>query len=73
LRAMRLRGWDSTSGQVTPGVTGVAAAVLDSNGTVLGSLSLTVRRRAIPPAELDALAERVRFCAGIVSGAVARS
>ncbi len=73
LREMRTRGWDSTSGQVTPGVTGVAAAVLDNGGAVLGSLSVTVRRRTIPAPELERLGQQVRFCAGIVSGAVARS
>lgn len=72
LREMRGRGWDSTAGQVTPGVTGVAAAVFDGNGTVLGSLSVSIWRRTVPPAELEAAAERVRFCAGIVNGALAR-
>ena len=72
LRGIRQRGWDSTSGQVTPGVTGVSAAVFDNGGTVLGSLSVSIWRRGVPPAEVEAVAERVRFCAGIVSASVAR-
>ena len=71
LRDMRTRGWDATSGQVTPGITGVAAAVLDNGGAVLGSLSVSVWRRNIPQADLLPIAERVRFCAAIVSKAVA--
>ena len=70
LRDMRTRGWDATSGQVTPGITGVASAVFDNNGAVLGSLSVSVGRRSIPDADLLPMAERVRFCAGIVSNAV---
>ena len=39
LAAIRQRGWDATSGQVTHGVTGIAAPIFDSHENVIGSLS----------------------------------
>jgi DNA-binding IclR family transcriptional regulator len=70
LKAMRTRGWDSTAGHAAPGVTGIAAAVLDYRGAVLGSLSLTVGKPRLGDDDLRALATRVQFCARIVSNAV---
>lgn len=70
LRRIRQQGWDMTEGQATPGVTGIAAAVFDAEGEVLGSVSLTLGRGRPEEVELRRLAERVRFCAGIVSQAL---
>jgi DNA-binding IclR family transcriptional regulator len=70
LKAMRSRGWDATAGHAAPGVTGIAAAVLDNRGAVLGSLSLTVGKPRLDEDELKAMASRVQFCARIVSNAV---
>ena len=70
LKRIRQLGWDITEGQVTPGVTGIAAPIFDNRGTVLGSLSLTVGRTRIDAAEIRAIAERVMFCAGIVTKAI---
>jgi DNA-binding IclR family transcriptional regulator len=70
LKAMRTRGWDSTAGHAAPGVTGIAAAVLDNRGAVLGSLSLTVGRPRLGGDELNAIAGRVQFCSRIVSNAI---
>lgn len=67
LKEMRRRGWDLTESQVTRGVTGIAAPVFDSRGRILGSLSLTLGRTKIPPSEAARIAERVMFCARIVS------
>jgi DNA-binding IclR family transcriptional regulator len=67
LKEMRRRGWDLTESQVTRGVTGIAAPVFDSRGRILGSLSLTIPRTKIPAAEAVRIAERVMFCARIVS------
>jgi DNA-binding IclR family transcriptional regulator len=67
LKEMRRRGWDLTESQVTRGVTGIAAPVFDSRGRILGSLSLTIPRTKIPAAEAARIAERVMFCARIVS------
>ena len=70
LKTMRQRGWDITESQVTRGVTGVAAPILDDRGTVLGSLSLTVGRIRLAEAEIQTIAERVTFCARIVTKAL---
>jgi DNA-binding IclR family transcriptional regulator len=70
LKRIRQIGWDVTEGHVTPGVTGVAAPIFDSGGAVLGSLSLTIGRAGIDSRELGAIADRVRFCAGIVTKAI---
>jgi DNA-binding IclR family transcriptional regulator len=66
LRRIRAAGFDVTHGQVTAGVTGVAAPLLDRGGDVLGSLSLTLPARERDATELQRLGERVRFCAGVV-------
>ena len=73
LRAIRQAGWCMSEGQVTPGVTGIAAPVTDNRGDCVGSLSLTLGRQGVAPEEVDRIAERVVFCAGIVSQAIARS
>ncbi len=70
LRDMRQRGWDITESQVTRGVTGIAAPIFDDRGVVLGSLSLTVGRTRLAEAEIQAIAERVSFCARIVTKAL---
>ncbi|GAA0504039.1 IclR family transcriptional regulator [Pigmentiphaga sp. GD03639] len=71
LAAIRQRGWDSTSGQVTHGVTGVAAPILDSRGSVVGSLSVTIGKARLDERETAAAADRIAFCAGIVSKTIA--
>jgi DNA-binding IclR family transcriptional regulator len=72
LKTIRQTGWDSTHSQVTAGVTGIAAPVFDDRGAVIGSLSLTIGRSGIEAAEIRRIAERVTFCAGIVSKAISR-
>ena len=69
LKEMRQRGWDLTESQVTRGVTGIAAPIFDNRGRVLGSLSLTIGRTKISADEAARIAERVMFCARIVSTA----
>jgi DNA-binding IclR family transcriptional regulator len=73
LAQMRQRGWDASEGQVTPGVTGIAAPVFDNQGAVVGSLSITVGNAAMKSEEIARVAERVTFCAGIVSNAISRT
>ena len=46
LRMIRQAGWDISAGDVTAGVTGIAAPIFDRRRTVLGSLSLTVGQPA---------------------------
>ena len=70
LKEMRQRGWDMTESQVTKGVTGIAAPIFDDRGGVLGSLSLTVGRTRLGDSEIHTIAERVTFCARIVTTAL---
>lgn len=70
LKSIRTRGWDHTSGQVTPGITGVAAPIFDANRNVLGSLSLSLHEKNIGAHRLASIANRVMFCARIVSHAM---
>jgi DNA-binding IclR family transcriptional regulator len=72
LRRIRQAGWDCTEGQVTPGVTGVAAPIFDARGAVLGSISLSIGRTRVEQAEILVLADRIRFCAGIVTKAISQ-
>ncbi len=69
LRAIRVAGWDATEGQVTQGVTGIAAPILDGSGGVLGSLNLTVPRTALSARERGRIASRVVLCADIIANA----
>jgi DNA-binding IclR family transcriptional regulator len=73
LKEMRRRGWDLTESQVTRGVTGIAAPVFDNRGRILGSLSLTIGRTKMPASESARIAERVTFCARIVSTSLPRA
>lgn len=70
LKKIRQRGWDAVEGQVTPGATGIAAPILDSGDLVIGSLSITLGRVRMDEAEIQRLAERVSFCAGIITNAL---
>ncbi|MDB5761030.1 MAG: HTH-type transcriptional regulator KipR [Herminiimonas sp.] len=72
LARMRHAGWDSTSAQVTTGVTGIAAPLFDSKGTITGSLSVTLGSTSLRQTEIEQIAERVKLCAGIVSQAISR-
>jgi len=72
-RQHRERGWVSTSGDVTPGVTGVAAPVFDGRSEIIGSLSLTLRDTQMQAKTIEDVAEQVVFCAGVVSKTLARS
>jgi DNA-binding IclR family transcriptional regulator len=70
LKQIRQRGWESVEGQVTPGATGIAAPILDSGDAVIGSLSITLGRVRMEEADVQRIAERVSFCAGIITNAV---
>jgi len=70
LRAIRQQGWKASESQVVSGVTGIAAPIFDSGDHVMGSLSLTVGRTGLTPAEVAEIAGRVVFCAQIVSAAL---
>jgi DNA-binding IclR family transcriptional regulator len=70
LRAIRQAGWDTTEGQVTAGVTGIAAPLFDAQGTVLGSLSLTLGRNAMTESEISRIAGLVTQAAATVGLAI---
>lgn len=70
LKNIRQRGWESTVAQVTPGITGVAAPVFDMSQNILGSLSLSIHDKNISASQLSSIADRVVFCARIVSQAM---
>lgn len=67
LKDMRQRGWHSTTGQVTPGITGVAAPIFDGAKNILGSLSLSIPDKHIDASRLAMISDRVSFCARIIS------
>ncbi|WP_395448929.1 IclR family transcriptional regulator [Aminobacter sp. UC22_36] len=73
LREQRQRGWVSTTGDVTPGVTGIASPVFDGRSEILGSLSLTLPNGQVQARSLNDVAERVAFCAGVISKTIAYS
>lgn len=73
LAQIRQKGWCVTEGAVTPGVTGISAAVFDNQNAVVGSLSITIGRMAMKREEIERIAERVTFCAGIVSSAISQA
>lgn len=67
LKRIRQKGWVHTEGQVTQGVTGVAAPIFDAKEEIIGSLSLTLPETGMGKERIDAVAERVQFCARIIS------
>lgn len=70
LRAIRKRGWEMSVGQVTPGVTGIAAPVFDARENVLGSLSITIGQTGLEESRVAYVADRVLFCARIVTSTI---
>jgi DNA-binding IclR family transcriptional regulator len=68
----RNRGWSSSTSEVTKGVTGIAAAVLDNQNAVVGSLSISMAGTSISEDEIIRIAERVKFCSRIVSNGISR-
>ena len=70
LKLHRQRGWIATTGEVTAGVTGIAAPIFDARQDVIGSLSLTVRQAQTSPEEVNRIADRVVLCARIISKAM---
>jgi DNA-binding IclR family transcriptional regulator len=70
LRAIRQQGWEASESQVVSGVTGIAAPIFDGGDHVMGSLSLTIGRTGLTPAEVSEVATRVAFCAQVVSSAL---
>ena len=72
MRAIRQRGVAITRGELSVGVTGVAAPIFDSKGVILGSLSVTIGQSVLQPDRVAFVVDRVSFGARIVSKAIAR-
>jgi DNA-binding IclR family transcriptional regulator len=72
LKEIRQTGWDQTTGEVTPGITGIAAAIFDGRDNVLGSLSISIPAKGLDAQRIKQTADRVMFCARIVTQAVSR-
>lgn len=70
LRRIRHKGWWMTEGEVTEGVTGIAAPVFDAEGEVLGSLSVTIPEQKLSQDHIAEIANRLTFAAGIVTRAL---
>ncbi|MBI4289989.1 MAG: IclR family transcriptional regulator [Betaproteobacteria bacterium] len=73
LRQIRKQGHCVTRGEVTPGVIGVAAPVLDSEGTVIGSLSITVPEAGANERRLRSITDRVSFSAQVLTNSMRRA
>jgi len=67
LKRIRQKGWIHTEGHVSEGVTGIAAPIFDSKEGIVGSLSVTLPEIGIAEAKIEAVAERVQFCARIIT------
>jgi DNA-binding IclR family transcriptional regulator len=72
LKEIRQTGWDQTTGQVTSGITGIAAPIFDGRENVLGSLSISIPAKGLDAQRIKQTADRVTFCARIVTQAVSR-
>ena len=67
LRRIRKQGYCASRGEVTPGVIGIAAPVFDSEGTVIGSLSITVPEAGMNERRQRRVVDRVRFSADVLT------
>jgi len=67
LRSIRQKGWDVTFGQVTRGVAGIAAPILDGRQNILGSLSVVVQRQSLETGQIEAIADKLTFCARTIT------
>jgi DNA-binding IclR family transcriptional regulator len=72
LKRIRKTGWDQTTGEVTEGITGIAAPIFDDREKVLGSLSISFATRWMNARRISAIAERVVACADVVTQAIVR-
>jgi len=72
LKRIRADGHDVTTEQVTSGLSGIAAPLFDAQHNVLGSLSITLQRKALHPDEIKRIAERIMFGARVVTGGISQ-
>ncbi len=67
MRLIRQQGWYSTRGEVTPGVTGIAAPIFDPQDEIAGSISLTFPEPDMPEDRVSTIGERVGFSARVIN------
>jgi len=72
LKRIRKAGWDQTTGEVTQGITGIAAPIFGERDKVLGSLSISFPARNTNAKRIVSVAERVVACAAIVTKAISQ-
>lgn len=73
LRQIRKDGYCVSRGEVTPGVMGIAAPVFDSEGTIIGSLSVTVSEAGISERRQSFLTDRIVFSAKVLTNSMRTS
>ena len=70
LRAIRKQGYCQSQGEVTPGVVGVAAPVFDSEGTIIGSLSMVVPETGFNERRRRLITDRIVFSARVLTNSM---
>lgn len=70
LHRIRQKGWYHTRGEVTPGVVGVAAPILDGADEAAGSISLTLPEDGLDEATIAAIGAEVEAAARVVNAAL---
>ena len=72
LRQIRKQGYCMSRGEVTQGVIGIAAPVLDSEGAVIGSLSITVPEAGVSERRRHFMIDRIIFSARVLTHSMRR-
>lgn len=70
LRKIRNRGYDLSFGQMTPGVTGIGAPLLDASGMILGSFNIVIGKPNMPEALTRVIGQSVVEAAQNVSRSI---
>ena len=73
LRQIRKQGYCMSRGEVTQGVVGIAAPVLDSEGAIIGSLSITVAEAGISERRRHFMIDRITFSAKVLTNSMRRN
>ena len=71
LKKIRKTGCAVAYGEVTPGVVGIAAPILDAGGSPIASLCATIAGSLVDGATIDAIGRKVRAAAAAVSADLA--
>jgi DNA-binding IclR family transcriptional regulator len=69
LRAIRRQGYALVHGDVRPGEYSIAAPLLDADGVVVGSISLSIAESLVADRDLKSIADHVRYAALMIGAA----